>query len=124
MNLSGESVSAAMLFYKVSPADLLVIVDDMALPLGQLRLRPKGSAGGHNGLKDIITKLGHDEFGRLRIGIGPAAADGATSHVLGEFDEEEKSKIDQAIGEAAGAVACWCEKGIDEAMNRYNPKDQ
>ena len=124
MNLSGESVSAAMLFYKVSPADLLVIVDDMALPLGQLRLRPKGSAGGHNGLKDIITKLGHDEFGRLRIGIGPAAADGATSHVLGEFDEEEKSKIDQAIGEAAGAVACWCEKGIDEAMNRYNPKEQ
>jgi len=121
MNLSGESVLSALAFYKARLEDLLVIVDDMALPLEQLRIRPKGSAGGHNGLQNIIDRIG-DNFGRLRVGIGSAAPGRAVDHVLGDFFEEEKLIIDRVIDQAAAAVECWCDEGIDESMNRYNPR--
>jgi len=121
MNLSGVSVLSAMAFYKAGLDELLVIVDDMALPLEQLRIRPKGSAGGHNGLQNIIDRLG-DNFGRLRVGIGSSAPGRAVDHVLGDFFDEEKLLIDRAIHQAVLAVECWCDEGIDEAMNKYNPR--
>ena len=124
MNLSGESVAAAVNFYKVEPVDILVILDDMALELGQLRLRPKGSAGGHNGLNDIIIKLGGDDFARLRIGIGTARGAGAIGHVLGQFEKEEKKIIASAVEKAAEAVECWLTEGIGMAMNKYNVRPE
>ena len=122
MNRSGESVLSAMSFYKVLPSDMLVILDDIALPLGQLRVRSQGSAGGHNGLKDILRKLGRDDISRLRIGIGDAASGEAVGHVLGNFAAEEKRLIDEALGVARDCVECWLEKGIQAAMTRYNKK--
>ncbi|MCP4710767.1 MAG: aminoacyl-tRNA hydrolase [Planctomycetes bacterium] len=119
MNLSGDSVLSALTFYKARLDDLLVVVDDMALPLEQLRIRPQGSAGGHNGLQNIIDRVG-DNYGRLRVGIGSAAPGRAVDHVLGNFFDEEKLVIDRVIDQASAAVECWCDKGIDEAMNRYN----
>ena len=119
MNLSGESVLSALAFYKARLEDLLVIVDDMALPLEQLRIRSRGSAGSHNGLQNIIDRIG-DNFGRLRVGIGSAAPGRAVDHVLGNFFEEEELILDRVIDQAAAAVECWCEEGIDEAMNRFN----
>jgi len=121
MNNSGSSVAEAVNFYKTAPTDLLVVSDDMALELGQLRLRRQGSAGGHNGLKDIIEKLGCDDFARLRIGIGPASFD-AVGHVLGAFSPQEKDVVGSAIEKAARAVECWLNEGIDQAMNEYNVK--
>jgi PTH1 family peptidyl-tRNA hydrolase len=120
MNRSGISVAQATAFYKVGPDELLVIVDDMALELGRLRLRLQGSDGGHNGLRDIIERLGHDDFARLRIGIGATEFGDASGHVLGRFSPAEKKVIDPAIERAAQAVKCWLEQGIDQAMNKYN----
>jgi len=120
MNNSGTCVAEAVNFYKLTPNDLLVVVDDMALPMGQLRLRRGGSAGGHNGLKDIQEKLGTQEFSRLRIGIGPAATVDAISHVLGDFAPQERILIEQALKTSVDAVECWINHGIDETMNRYN----
>jgi len=120
MNCSGTSVVQAVSFYDLRPQDLLVIVDDMALPLGQLRLRPQGSAGGHNGLMDIMEKLGCSDFARLRIGIGPAAPGNAVRHVLGRFQQEEKNFIDHAVKHAAQAVTAWLENDIEQVMTQYN----
>jgi len=120
MNNSGSSVAEAVNFYKLVLDDLLVVVDDMALPTGQLRLRRGGSAGGHNGLKDIQEKLGTQDFSRMRIGIGPAGAVDAISHVLGDFAPPERLIIEQALKTSADAVECWINLGIDEAMTRYN----
>jgi peptidyl-tRNA hydrolase, PTH1 family len=122
MNRSGESVLSAMSFYKVLPSDMLVILDDIALPLGQLRVRSQGSAGGHNGLKDILRKLGRDDISRLRIGIGDASSGEAVEHVLGNFAAEEKRCIDEALGVARDCVEYWLDKGIQAAMTRYNRK--
>ena len=122
MNLSGASVLSATSFYKIEDCDLLVVVDDMALELGRVRLRSGGSSGGHNGLKDIVGRLGHDAFARLRIGIGAAAHNDAVGHVLGRFDESEQKAVDEAIVRAADAVDCWIDCGVDEAMTRYNAK--
>ncbi|MBN1437743.1 MAG: aminoacyl-tRNA hydrolase [Sedimentisphaerales bacterium] len=125
MNLSGGSVSSAMAFYKVLLSDVLVIVDDMALDLGRVRLRSQGSAGGHNGLKDIIAHIG-DGFARMRIGIGAARRGDAINHVLGEFSAEEDKILTEALDRSVKAVECWLDRGIDEAMTRYNkpPKDK
>lgn len=120
MNLSGASVAAAVRFYKAQPEDLLVLLDDMALPLGQLRLRATGSAGGHNGLADIIDRLGANEFARLRVGIGAAHPGHAVAHVLGDFTEDEETIVQNAVDHAADATECWLHRGISTAMNQYN----
>ncbi|MCG3137594.1 MAG: Peptidyl-tRNA hydrolase [Phycisphaerae bacterium] len=119
MNRSGQAVLAIVQFYKLTAADLLVIYDDMALPLGKLRLRAGGSPGGHNGIADICTRLGTEEIPRLRLGISAATWD-ATSHVLSEFGAEEWPEVLPAIQRAVEATCCWAELGLTTAMNRYN----
>ena len=122
MNRSGGSVAEAVTFYKLTLNDIIVVLDDMDLELGQLRLRQAGSAGGHNGLKDIIARLGDDDFARLRIGIGTASENAAVNHVLGSFRPEEAPVVEAACRRAVEAVECWARLGIDKAMNRYNQK--
>lgn len=122
MNRSGQSVAAALGFYQASAGDLLVVVDDMALPLGQLRLRGQGLSGGHHGLADIIERLGREDFSRLRVGIGAAAPGTAVAYVLGRFTREEEAVMTEAVERAAEAAQCWLEKGLEAAMNRYNVK--
>ena len=119
MNRSGQAVQAIGRFYKLELSDLLVVTDDLALPLGKLRLRALGSAGGHNGLTDIIQRLGNDDFSRLRIGIDSPQWN-ATDHVLGEFDAEEMSVVTPAVTRSADAVECWIRNGVSSAMNEYN----
>ena len=120
MNLSGRSVAEAAAFYKIGPDELIVLTDDMALGLGQLRLRPSGSAGGHHGLQSIIDEIGHSDFSRMRVGIGASTGAGAVQHVLGDFDKVEEERIASALDRAAEGVECWLDKGIDEAMNQTN----
>ncbi|GMV97077.1 MAG: aminoacyl-tRNA hydrolase [Phycisphaerae bacterium] len=123
MNLSGRSVREALAFHKLSPADLLVVSDDLALPLGRLRLRKGGSAGGHNGLTSVIQELGTDQFPRLRIGIGQVPGERMVGHVLGPFSREEEEIIGPALVLAADAVECWFADGIEQAMNRFNKSE-
>ncbi len=125
MNLSGESVRAAMDFYKISPEELIVVYDDVSLDPGQLRIRAGGSAGGHNGVKSIIERLGTQEFPRVRIGTGakPERMDLA-DYVLGHFSEAERERMEEAFGEAAEAVGVILTEGIGAAMNRFNGKKQ
>ena len=120
MNLSGRAVHAVSHFYKVLPAEFVVVLDEMALPLGKLRLRPAGSAGGHNGLKSIIEVLGTSEISRLRIGIGAADPGAAVGHVLGRFEAGERLAIAESLDRAAAAVACIRREGLAVAMNQYN----
>ena len=120
MNRSGESVAAAVGFYKLDVHDLMVVVDDMALATGMLRIRASGSAGGHNGLADIIEKLGTDAFARCRVGIGAHRSAEAVEHVLGRPESEEKPVLNRAIGRARDAVLCWLEFGADKTMNESN----
>jgi PTH1 family peptidyl-tRNA hydrolase len=119
MNRSGPAVLAAGRFYRLEPTDLLVISDDLALPLGRLRLRARGGAGGHNGLQDIIDRLGSDAFARMRLGIDPPIGDPA-DYVLSRFSESEESIVAATCCRAADAVECWVERGTEFAMNRYN----
>ncbi len=123
MNLSGESVRAAADYYNVDPSNVLIICDDINLAPGQLRIRTKGSAGGHNGLKNVISNLGTDEFPRIRIGVG-ARPDEVTlvDYVLGHLSGSERETIDAAAREAADAVCDIMTVGIDRAMNIYNTK--
>lgn len=121
MNLSGKSVGAAVAFYQVPLTDLLVICDDFNLPLGKLRIRSQGSAGGQNGLGDIIKRLGSEEFSRLRVGIGPVPdAWNAADFVLGRFGPSDRVMIEDSIGRAAEAAECWVTGGLAVAMNRFN----
>lgn len=121
MNDSGRSVQAAMAFYQLSPADVMVVLDDLALPSGKLRIRPGGSAGGHNGLKDLERMLGTSEYPRLRIGIDPAPPRvPGRDYVLGRFTDEQRKAIDPALQRAASAILMWMEKGIEAAMNVFN----
>jgi peptidyl-tRNA hydrolase, PTH1 family len=120
MNLSGESVHALGHFYKIEPAQMLVVLDDMALPLGRLRIRENGSAGGHNGLKSIIAHLGTSAVPRLRIGIGDTGPGGASSHVLGRFALAERPALDDALGRAVEAIETAQREGITAAMTRFN----
>ena len=122
MNCSGQVVSTAAGFYRVSFDDLLVITDDMALEPGRLRLRSKGSAGGHKGLVDIITKLGTENISRLRVGIGQSGRDSAVDFVLDKPTEAEKALLDETVERARRAVIYWIEYGIEAAMNRYNKR--
>ena len=124
MNLSGESIREAVDFYKIDPeTELIVIYDDISLAPGNLRIRKKGSAGGHNGMKNIILHLGTQVFSRIRVGVGekPAGWDLA-DHVLGRFSPEDREKFDDAVKEAVDAVTLMVQDRTDEAMNRYNRK--
>jgi PTH1 family peptidyl-tRNA hydrolase len=120
MNNSGQIVATVANFYKLTADRILVIADDMALEPGMIRLRAAGSAGGHNGLADIIEKLGTDEFGRLRIGIGNRGQTAGRDYVLTKPDQTERELIDAAISEASEAVLVWVSEGIETAMNRFN----
>ncbi|WP_425400687.1 aminoacyl-tRNA hydrolase [Aeoliella sp.] len=121
MNLSGVSVRLAADFYKLPLTDLLVVCDDFNLPLGSLRMRTKGSAGGQNGLDNIIQQLGTQEIARLRIGIGPVPERWSTvDFVLGKFSRDEQELADQTIRRAADAVECWMAEGPTAAMNQFN----
>ena len=122
MNLSGEAVGEAARFYKIPPARVLVISDDVSLPVGRLRIRKNGSAGGHNGLKNIIQHLGTDQFPRVRVGVGqkPPPDYDLADWVLGKFQGEDKKVMDEAVKRAADAVECILKEGADRAMNRFN----
>jgi PTH1 family peptidyl-tRNA hydrolase len=121
MNLSGFAVSRLRQFYQVEPADLLVIVDEVALPLGRLRARARGSAGGHNGLKSIVEQLGTHEFPRLRIGVGRGDdRRDLADHVLSTFDPDERDTIHAAVLRAADAAEMFISDGIGRVMNTFN----
>jgi len=121
MNRSGISVQEAREFYKLTLDDLLVICDDINLPLAKLRMRTGGSAGGQKGLADVIRGLGTEEFCRLRVGIGaPPDEWDAADYVLAKFAQDEIPAIEQAVREAADAAVCWAAHGAGECMNRYN----
>jgi PTH1 family peptidyl-tRNA hydrolase len=121
MNLSGRAVREAIDFYRIELADVLVVCDDINLPLGKLRFRARGSHGGHNGLRDIQGHLGTTEYPRLRVGVGtPDEEDGAVDHVLGKFRPSEKPVIEDALARAVEGAVLWVHQGIDVCMNQYN----
>ena len=123
MNLSGESIREAVDYYKIDPEDIIVIYDDISLEPGQLRIRLKGSAGGHNGIKNIIAHRGTQEFPRIKVGVGakPPKMDLA-DYVLSRFGAEEQKIMDEAFGEAAEAAVMMMTTGAERAMNHYNAK--
>lgn len=122
MNLSGEAVGQAARFYKIPPERVLVISDDVSLPQGKLRVRRSGSAGGHNGLKNIIAHLGTDQFPRIKVGVGqkPSPDSDMVNWVLGTFTGQDRKVMEEAIGRAADAVTVLLQHGIDQAMASYN----
>ena len=121
MNLSGRAVRAAVDFYKLPVADLLVVCDDIALPLGKLRVRAKGSDGGQKGLRSIEQQLATAEYARLRIGVGsPGEHIDTSDYVLSRFKPAERTAVGEAIAQAAQAVLVWVKQGIDVCMNRVN----
>lgn len=122
MNLSGEAVRQAADFYKIAPDHVLVVSDDVALPVGKLRIRKGGSAGGHNGLKNIILHLGTEAFPRVRLGVGekPHPDYDMADWVLGRFTGEDKKAMDAAVKKAADAVECLIRDGADQAMSKFN----
>lgn len=122
MNLSGEALREVMDYYNVDIEDLIVIYDDFDIELGSIRIRKKGSAGSHNGMKSIIYQLQSQDFPRIRIGIGKSGSADWKDFVLGKLGKEEQKMIDDAVEKAADAVMCILEKGIDKAMNEYNIK--
>ena len=122
MNLSGEAVGEAARFYKIPPERVLVISDDVALPQGKLRIRRNGSAGGHNGLKNIISHLGSDQFPRIKVGVGgkPHPDHDMADWVLGKLTGEDKKVMEEAITRAADAVTLLLDQGADQAMAKFN----
>jgi PTH1 family peptidyl-tRNA hydrolase len=120
MNLSGRSVRQIMDFYRVEGKDLLVVCDDINLPLGKLRVRAKGSHGGHNGLRDIQNQLGTQEYARLRIGVGGSDKESLVGHVLGRFKPSEQPLIEEALLAAIQAASVWVNQGVEVCMNRFN----
>ncbi len=125
MNLSGRSVQAAMAFYQLTPADVMVVLDDPALPCGKLRLRANGSDGGHNGLKDIQRALGTPQYPRLRVGIdAPPPRVPGRDYVLGRFSDEQRNLLDPAVQRGVDALLTWIDKGITPAMNQFNAAEE
>lgn len=126
MNLSGECVRELVDYYKVDETtELLVISDDISLDVGQLRIRKKGSAGGHNGLKNIIAHLGHDTFVRIRVGVGEKPKEwDLVDHVLGHFTTEERKIMDDSVGRAADGIRMILSQDVDAAMNEFNKKNR
>ena len=122
MNDSGRALGPLLAWYKLAPENLIVAHDDMDLPVGKIRLRKKGSSGGHNGIKSLLAHVGSENFARVRIGIGrPLPHWSVVDHVLAPFTEEGAQKIQEALQYLVPAVECMVEKNIDLAMNRYNP---
>lgn len=125
MNLSGEAVAKMAHFYRIEPSEILIIYDDIALPLGRLRIRGKGSAGGHNGMKSLIQHLGTDLFPRLRVGIGNTDLPGEmVDHVLGKFSKSEQSELEKALERAVLAVCHIRDHGLQDAMTKFNAVPQ
>jgi PTH1 family peptidyl-tRNA hydrolase len=124
MNLSGHAVRAISDFYKITPPEVMVITDDMALPLGKLRLRREGGPGGHNGLESVICELGSEEFPRLRVGIGAPPPGYASDYVTGRFLEEERPVIAAAIERATEATKWAIDNGFVSAMNKFNQTEK
>ena len=120
MNDSGLAVQAAVAWYKLDPADILVVCDDLDLELGKIRIRRKGSSGGHKGLKSIARALGTPEYARLRIGIGRPGHQDAVDYVLDSFSAAQRRAMTDAIQVAAEAVICWAEEGVEPCMNQFN----
>lgn len=127
MNRSGLAVGEAARFYKLDTEDLLVLVDETALPVGTIRIRPRGTAGGHNGLADVQRALGTSAYPRLRIGVGEPIVNehriAKKDYVLGNFTDDDLSVIDRTLNTVADATETWIADGIDAAMNRYNAAD-
>jgi PTH1 family peptidyl-tRNA hydrolase len=122
MNLSGDAIAALLNYYAIETGDVLVVVDEAALPFGKLRARARGSAGGHNGMKSVIERLGTTEFARLRLGVG--RGDGRrdlADHVLAKFEADERPALDEFVARAADAAEMFAVDGIDRVMNVYNP---
>ena len=124
MNASGEAVTAVSGFYRVAPERMLVVIDDADLPLGELRLRARGSSGGHHGLESIEQHLGTREFPRLRIGIGreEGGAREITDYVLSQFSAAEAERLEKVLTRACDQIECWLTEGISQAMNKFNGK--
>jgi PTH1 family peptidyl-tRNA hydrolase len=125
MNLSGRSVQAAKAFYQLSNDDLMIVLDDLALPCGKIRIRANGSTGGHNGLRDIERALGTSDYARLRVGIDPKPERvPQKDYVLTRFSEEQRTRVNPAIDRSADALLTWAEQGVVTAMNRFNPDSE
>jgi PTH1 family peptidyl-tRNA hydrolase len=124
MNRSGYPLFAVTQFYKIAPEEILVVLDDLSLSLGRLRLRLRGGSGGHNGLESIITQFGTEEIPRLRIGIGEAPREGSVDYVLSRFFDEEKPIVRSTIERAVEAVKCAIDNGLVSAMNTFNKSEE
>ena len=124
MNSSGEAVGKLSAFFKIAPQNLLVIYDDLDLPLGKMRLRADGSSGGHHGMESIIARIRTSDFPRLRVGIGRPDPDADIDHVLGVFDAAEYRAMDETLTRAVDAIAVWLADGIQTAMNQFNSKKE
>lgn len=122
MNLSGESVRQVMDFYKLDSQNLIVIYDDLDIPTGSIRIRKKGSAGTHNGMRNILYQIQTEDFPRIRVGIGSGKKENLISYVTGGVSKSEKELVEEALTKAAESAACIVEKGIEKAMNEYNVK--
>lgn len=120
MNLSGQTVSKLSSFYRIPTNDIIIVYDDLDLPLGRIRLRAHGSAGGHHGIESIIAALGRNDFARVRIGIGRPESRDDVNHVLGNFSDEEQHVLNETFERALGALELWLRAGIEQAMNQFN----
>ena len=124
MNRSGHPVFSVAQFYKIEPEEILVVLDDLALPLGRLRLRARGGPGGHNGLESVIVQFGTEEIPRLRIGIGAAPREGSVDFVLSHFFDAEKPTVRSTINRAVEALKCTIDNGLVSAMNTFNKSEE
>ena len=124
MNRSGYPLLAVAQFYKIEPQQSLIVLDDLALPLGRLRLRERGGSGGHNGLESVIAQFGTEEIPRLRVGIGAAPHEGSVDHVLSRFFDEEKPIVRASIDRAVEALKCAIDNGLVSAMNTFNKSEE
>jgi PTH1 family peptidyl-tRNA hydrolase len=124
MNRSGHPLFAVAQLYKIAPQQILVVMDDLALPLGRIRIRPDGGTGGHNGLESVIVQFGTQEIPRLRVGIGAAPRDGGIDYVLGRFFEEEEPLVKSTIERSAEEVKCAIDNGLVSAMNSFNKSEE
>jgi PTH1 family peptidyl-tRNA hydrolase len=120
MNRSGEPLQALAHYYKITPEEMLIVLDDMDLPLGRLRLRPDGGTAGHNGLESVIVQFGTEQIPRLRVGIGAAPVEGAVDYVLSRFSEEERPAVEKTLARAVDAVKWSIDNGLLSAMNLFN----